>query len=307
MSNQITPNPNQLKGEYQLVITNQHGHVQTTPWFDNIILNSGLDAIGVDKQPLYSSRFSVGTGTSVPNINQTQLDAKIASIAGTWLSQVNNGSPSYSTTHTFRAVFDQGAVVGNITEIAINGGPEINEPLFSRALILNNAGVPTSITITSLDQLTVYYRLSVFPYLSDFSGTMEISGTSYQYTGRAGQVSGTMAPAFRLDTTSYGYCGFVYGPNATLGTIDGQPEGGYGSGGAVNFGYPTNQAYVPGSYSSTSSALIGITYESPINVFYIMYGNMSGPRYQIALDTPIPKSNTNELRINVSVSWARKV
>lgn len=305
MSNQITPNSNQLKGEYQLVITNQHGHVQTTPWFDNIILNSGLDAIGVDKQPSGYSRFSVGTGTSVPNINQTQLDAKIASIAGTYVSQVNNGSPSYSTTHTFRAVFDQGAVVGNITEIAINGGYDVNEPLFSRALILNNAGVPTSITITSLDQLTVYYRLFTFPYLSDFSGTMEISGTTYQYTGRAGQVSITMAPAFQL----YGgiaACGYVYGPTATLGTIDGQPEGGYGSGGAVAlYNTATTQAYVPGSYSSTSSVLIGITYESPINAFYLLYGSQSGPRYQIALNTPIPKSNTNELRINVSVSWAR--
>ena len=69
-----------LQGEYRLVINRQDGSQQDTGWFPNLILNQGLDRLGLGTNPYYSIiRYAhVGSGTTAPAATQTGLVTFVA-------------------------------------------------------------------------------------------------------------------------------------------------------------------------------------------------------------------------------------
>lgn len=289
-----------VSGEYNICITKADGTVQETGWFDNLILNAGLDRLA-QGQPI--GYCSVGSGTSVPSPTQTALDARLVTntvFATTAQSVVNSGTPLYQTTLTFANVFSQGAVVGNISEVGV-GNVANGTALFSRALILNNAGTPTTLTLVALDQLTVYYRIKFIPTLTDQVGTINISGTSYGYTLRIAEAGNFLAYS-NLFTSSYfispsSSVGYVTG--SALGPITGLPTL------TGHVGTPTNITYVPGSYEQATTLQWSISQGTvPFQAISFSWGSGTN-KYQVRFDTPIPKSNTNVLALVVKFSWGR--
>jgi len=300
-----------LSGEYRLVI-NRGGLEIDTGWFKNLILNQGLDQLGSDNAVL-AGYARVGTGTSTPLVTNTTLDNQIAYSqqypADTTI--VNSGSPSYTTLSTFKYVFSQGDVVGNISEVGV-GWATTGATLFSRALIVDGIGNPTTITLTSIDQLTIYYRLNASQPTTDTTSSVVISSTSYPYTIRTAQ-----AASFCYSSVTFGYgYGFtklgsvlVYGSDAALGpisgTLSGTPIANSGNSG-FTFTYPT---YTPSTYyrDSTFSIAVG-TANAPggIGGIWLQWGQYaSSLQNQIVLPTPIPKTNTQVLTLTQRFTWAR--
>ena len=111
-----------VRGEYRLVVNTPQGE-RDTGWFDNLILDQGLDFLGMDVYPVYYA--SIGTGTAPPDVSQTSLSAHTAyaTVNNSGMSTVVNlGAPSYASQHTFSYTFAQGAVVGNMTEVGVGVG-----------------------------------------------------------------------------------------------------------------------------------------------------------------------------------------
>jgi len=299
-----------LSGEYRLVIK-RNGEEIDTGWFKNLILNQGLDQLGTNDEVLIGYA-RVGTGTTAPSVTDTTLEAQVAaSTSGPDdITILNSGAPNYTTLSTFEYTFTQGDVTGNISEVGV-GWATTGATLFSRALIVDGLGTPTTITLTSIDQLTIYYRLNASQPLTDTTSAVTISSVSYPYTIRTAYAASFCGNG----TFNYGY-GFtrlnavtLYGDDAALGAITGQLSGTSiaSSGGAgFTFTYP---AYTPGSYyrDSTFSVAVGTgNAAGGIGGIQLTWGQYSTSlRNQIVLPTPILKTNTQVLTITQRFTWAR--
>ena len=302
-----------LSGEYRLVI-NRGGLEIDTGWFKNLILNQGLDQLGTASASVLYGYARVGTGTTPPAAGQTVLDNQIAysQVGPADTTIVNAGSPNYTTLTTYKYVFSQGDVVGNISEVGV-GWATTGATLFSRALIVDGIGNPTTITLTSIDQLTIYYRLNASQPTTDTTSSVTISSTSYPYTIRTAQAASFCnigatfyyADAFtKLNSTGV----VVYGSDATLGAISGTLSGTIigSSGTGFTFTFPT---YTPGTYYRDSTFSIAPGYCNAvggIGGITLAWGSYSSSlQNQIVFSTPIPKTNTQVLTLTQRFTWAR--
>jgi hypothetical protein len=302
-----------LAGEYRLVINRADGNVEDTGWFDNLILNQGLDLLGNSGGQGIVRYAQVGTGTSTPVVTQTALDARVAgaesSPAGAQaVTATNEGAPLYRTLMTYAYPFAQGSVVGNITEVGV-GTTAATGGLFSRARIVDNLGAPTSITIVALDQLTVYYRVRMIPPLADATGSVSISSTNYNYTMRVANVASFMNVQFLLNSSlnfsqaqNSGHVAYPAG--SVLGPITGVPTGTPGVDGTA-----VTSSYTTGTYYRDATFNWSITQGNVVGgiqcIRFIWPQTYSAMQFQVRFDTPIPKTNTNVLSLNVRYSWAR--
>lgn len=294
-----------LVGEYRLVVNRADGTVKDSGWFSNLILNQGLDFLG--SSSLGPLRYAhVGTGTSTPVVTQTALDSFLASAqalnSSAANSVVNEGASLYRCTLTYSYAFAQGAVVGNVTEIGV-GTTSTSGNLFSRARIVDNLGNPTSISVVALDQLTVYYRVRLAPPLTDATGTVTISGTSYGYTMRVASVASFAQATSLIQSNAFSAANTVtaFQAGSVLGAITGSPTS-TSSGGTV-----TTSAYTVGTYYRDSTLNWSISQgnlSGGIQCLTVSFGSgvMS---FQTRFDTVIPKTNTNVLALNIRFSWAR--
>lgn len=300
-----------LSGEYRLVIK-RNGEEIDTGWFKNLILNQGLDQLGTNDEVLIGYA-RVGTGTTAPVITNTTLEAQVAASesgpSGT-PTIVNSGAPNYTTLSTFEYTFTQGAVTGNISEVGV-GWATTGATLFSRALIVDGSGTPTTITLTAIDQLIIYYRLNASQPITDTTTAVSISSVSYPYTIRTAYAASFCGNG----TFNYGY-GFtrlntvyIYGDDAALGVITGSLSGtlvNQSNNGGWTFTYP---AYTPGSYYRDSTFSIPVNLANPaggIGGIQLEWGAYSTSlKNQIVLPTPILKTNTQVLTITCRFTWAR--
>ena len=248
---------NKLQGKYNLVITRPDNTVIETGWFDNLVLNSGLDMVGTAYAPFVYCQL--GTGSSTPVATQTTLDASVASAYGYVSTNVNSGAPNYSAVVTYEYSFAQGAVVGNMAEIGI--GPGSTGTLFSRALISNSSG-PTTITITAIDQLTVYYQLTITPTITDQTGSFLLSGNNVNYTTRPMNIA-----SFSVPTNGFYSAGsvYAYASDASLAPVTGSNINGTSAG--PNSTGPTQNTYTAGSYTLSYSVVWSPSSGNPATMY----------------------------------------
>jgi len=296
-----------LFGEYRLVIKRNEQIVQDTGWFKNLILNSGLDFLGTNEPENVGLATGyqwckVGTGSTAPAVTQTALVAQIAE-ANNFGPVVKTGpdSPNYIMQNTVFYQFEIGEIVATIAEIGVGWTSGVGS-LFSRALILDESGNPSPITLTSIDQLQVYYRLNFVPFTTDFPGSFVIGTTTYNYTGRHAMI-GAFDP-FVIPRSFNGYLSLAraYGTDFELGPITGLPTG-------TSLGLSSSKTV--GSYTN-GNYYLDITYtwepDNGVGVGGIkgLDFDMTGGNYfQIELVNPIPKTNTQRLTLTIRNSWAR--
>jgi hypothetical protein len=253
------------------------------------------------------SGAAIGTGTSIPASTDTGLQTQIhwTTDPGTGHDSITAGVASnYNNTRTFVYRTTLGALNGNYTEVGVGWATGSN--MFSRALILDGGGSPTSIAVTSAEQLDIVYQLSVYPPLTDTGPTtITISGVNYDVTGRASVVTSTAGTGWAVPATtpamnSIGQTAFE--ASSTLGAITAGPSGG----GSGQTGSVATDAYVGSSLTKTGT-----------NSFSIGQGNESGGigatrafwglgSFQYEFDPVIPKDSTKTLALNYSISWARR-
>jgi hypothetical protein len=268
-------------------------------WFPNLITDGGLDRMGTVAD--YAGWCQVGSGSTAPSVSDTGLAARIAgtntlqaSVTGAQAS-----APYYvKNIKTFR--FAIGVATGNLSEVGI--GWTTTGSLFSRALILDGAGSPTTITVLSTEALDVSYELRMYPPTVDTSGTIVLAGVTYDWIGRASLVTSYGGGAWLPGIYHAGYA--PYGMTLYSGAI-----------GAIT-SYPAGSASA-GSAGVASSYTAGSFYRDITFSFSLTQGNVSGGAlaarftagwgtYQLGFTPAIPKDNTKTLSLVIRHSWARK-
>ena len=158
-------------------------------WFPNLITDGGLDRYGTTNDWL--GWCQVGSGSATPAFLDTALASRIAgtsNVAGAQTTGAQASSPYYTWRRkTFR--FAAGLAAGNISEVGV-GWSEVGN-LFSRALVLDAQGNPTTITVLADEVLDVTYEFRCYAPASDTSGTITLDGANYDWLARAANVTST--------------------------------------------------------------------------------------------------------------------
>lgn len=297
----------QLKGEFRMVAVNADTGEERllADWFPNLITNSGLDAIGMAGNPVYAC--AVGSGNTPPTVLNSTLQSQVAStnVGGSIGSASAAVSAPYATTLERSWRFDAGVAAGNLSEVGIfSYGPVM---LFSRSLIKDTEGNPTTITVLSNEFLDVSYRLSIYYPESDVTGALLLGSTTHGFTVRPSSV--TYASSYprgayaQFNATAS--AAYVYASPATIGPVTDSPTTAHG----YAIAGVTNDTYVPGSYRITGSlnlALDSANWPAGISALIFPLERFSGMVYQAQFTPPIPKANTQTLKIDVAVSWGRR-
>ena len=302
-----------ISGEYNLVITSADGTVRETGWFPNLILNQGLNRFGDTASASQALAYaSIGTGNSTPIATQTTLDTVTAySAASTYSNDTITvaGAPTYAATHTITYTFTQGAVIGNMAEVGIGSAAAANA-LFSRALILDTNSNPTTITLTSLDQLIIYYKLTINPPIVDGTGTVVLNSITYNYTTRLSSAStflNSYSPVWYAGAGNFSgvQTARTYGAGAALAPITASAPTGTNNAGYIT---PVTSAYVTNSFSKTHVATWTPTQgieTGGIQAIQFIAGIYGTAAFQVVFNAPIPKLNTTTLTLNFVFSWSR--
>lgn len=297
-------------GRWNLKVMRPDGRIRKELDFKNMILNSGLDQLCSNGGQV-GQAIVVGSGNTAPAATQTQLDTLVAtqsSGSSPFYTSAAEASAPYFSTSTVTRQFATGAAAGNLTEIGLcNGANQTTNPLFSRALILDGGGAPTTLTVLSDEILIATHYCRQYVPTSDVTGSITISGTTYNYTIRAAECTATNTGFKKvLDQTGLtnrqgGDAGFS-ASTQTLGTITGIPAGTPSS--------VVTGDFVVGSYTS-GNYYRDITLNCPIGKMNSAGGigsiviNTTRGSYQMSFSPVIPKDATKILQLVWRLGVAR--
>lgn len=288
-------------------------------WFSNLITNAGLNELGATGN--WSGIFAgqiffacgVGSGSTRPAFTDTALVSQVAR-SSTKQSDTNGvqGSAPYFGWRRITYRFAAGVAAGNLAEVGIFTAAS-SGICWSRALILDGGGNPTTITILADEILDVTYECRNYPPTVDVPWSATISGVSYSGIVRAhnvtsnsytslwapGQWVGQGTAGVMVNTEAGNAYAATYSTQ-TLGAITASPAGTpyYASG-------LTASAYVPGTYYRDHTVAWGVSYgNAPGGVGSFRFLSIMGS-FQMSVTPVIPKDATKTMTINVRVSWGR--
>lgn len=291
-------NPTRVSGHFMVAKGTDPENMQVVvPWFDNLILNAGLNRLGSGPA---ATHVYVGGGSTAPSVTETALVTPIASTTATEVTTGINTGGGY-TWQRYRYRFAAGAAAGTLAEVGVGWG----SGLFSRALILDTEGDPTTIPVLSTEFLDVTYELRVYPPAADVNAVVNISGVNYTTVLRAGLFnSANWASQLLTGASSAGKSGMIgsaYSAGA-LGAIDTAPGG-------SQIAQTTGAQLVNGTYSNNSyeweyTLSFGLT-DGTADFHALMAVTPLGT-YKMSFTPPLPKRNTNILNLTIKGSWARR-
>lgn len=267
-------------------------------WFDNLIVNAGLDRMAAGG---YIDYCIVGSGSAAPAVGDTQLQARIAS-SNTAQADTNgmNVSPRFGWRRkTYR--FAAGVAAGNLSEVGVGWSATA---VFSRALILDGGGSPTTLTVLADEVLDVTYELRAYVSEADVSSNVVISGVTYACVTRPANISGSqglqIGDPVTINTANRA-AGVRTTESSVLGTVTSMP-----SGSTQPMTY-TNEAYVNGTYyrNHTLSASLNES-NFPTGIGAIIVSNTFSD-FQTSFTPKIPKDATKVLSLQARSTWARHV
>lgn len=288
--------------------------VQTIGPFDNLITLQGLDQIGNPPVfntssgiPFINTHCGVGTGTTAPSTADTVLESPLAMYPSTAGSNVESCSSSYVAASGpdpayYRAIwtytFPAGAAAGNLSEVGVGGtlSGSTTPILFSRALIVDGSGVPTTITVLSDEILVVTYELRLYIDQTDTAYSFFINTTSYSGTLRRAllttpPVGMNVAMTAALSKPSQGlYTG-------SIGPVTGNP-----SGLVVNVAATQPTTYTNGTHYNDFRATYAVGVGTG-NIAAVMNSGVHGS-WQFSISPAIPKTSSISLQLNWRQSWS---
>lgn len=287
----------------------KRGRVVREYWFPehNLITDLGLDRIGSAGANSVYRYMHVGLGTANPDGAQVQLSNFLANV--TTLSPTtttgNSGAPDFYAWRRFEWTSGIGDLGNNIlTEIGVSGQTG-NGRLFSRDLIRDAEGDPSSFPIQDDEQFRGIYELRIYAPQSDNPASVMIGANPHDTITRALGVNsvqwGLASPVqsavnFAADafaSSSQAYSGDLVAITAT------NPSGNLGSATSVS-----THAYNNGSH-----------YRDLTTVWNISTGNgnirtvtqvFNCCKFQVRYDPVIEKTSDQTLVLNQRVSWARQ-
>lgn len=275
------------------------------PPFRNLITNGGLDRMGNNAD--YLNWCQVGSGSTAPSNGDSGL---VSRVAGTNTRQSTlSGAQASAPYFTWRRNvmrFGMGVAAGNLAEVGI--GWADTGAIFSRALILDALGSPTTITILADEFLDVTYELRCYPKVTDTVGTIVATGNlagTYDFIMRGANVTSTNGLTgwlIGVGGTSQGSDGASPGKVAYTGDIGGVTSS--PAGGSVENMPFTASAYSAGSYERRFVMSLGLN-NANFNIRSVLV-KMGIGTYQCQFDPAIPKTSNDLLNLTFRHSWARR-
>lgn len=283
--------------------------------FDNHITDTGLtslyssptDGFGVN---YLISACVVGTGNTAPSDTDTQLAA--------WLATKSNGQYDPTISYVpgpptyWRAVatfqFATGVATGNIAEVGIYSYGRDKNALFSRALILDGSGNPTTITVLADEVLNVTYEYRVYLVTSDTVGTFVSDGVTYDTVLRVSDISNPPAVSKSI-VNNNGVVIIAY--DGALGTITAQPSGNRVTISSINGGWALSNFLMAGGQASVDATVTaGVNAANWANGVRALYFGTNFHKFQMSFNDPltgkgIPKVSGEQMTIGVRFKWSR--
>ena len=211
-----------------------------SPWFHNHVTDQGLDL--VTKQNGVYAACQVGSGNAPPSDADTGLQSYTAGTSSkSYMAHTSQTSVSpYYVESYWRYNFALGAFNDDILSEVMIGTNTSGGSCFSRELIRDAVGAPTTIQVASDEILRVHHKLRLYPPMVDVVGTVDLdiyeAPTTFDYVRRAGRAdSNTSFLNAWSPRSSFGNNPYIgqMGSNADaylwtggLGLITGTPGGG---------------------------------------------------------------------------------
>lgn len=306
-----------VKGWFTLVASKLDGTSRVLAHFPNLVTDAGLNRMGIGE---FRNLCVVGTGSNAPNVTDSQLQTTTArtstgapNVPG---ATAQSTEPYFGQTNTgFR--FAVGAAAGNLTEVGIGwsiGSGLLEYQLWARALILDELGDPTAVTVLADEVLDVYYAIRIYPPLLDEEYQVVIGGETYDCVSRAAVVTSVnnwIVPSSRV------LFGFFPGStppgvfSGALGAITGAPSGlaAYNAG-ITNLEYSNNSLRQDATFNwgldqgNVTGGIRSIYYQTGVGAYQTSF---TLPVARGDGSTTINKDNTKVLSIGFRVGWARHV
>ncbi|MGL4260683.1 MAG: hypothetical protein ACRCTX_03625 [Afipia sp.] len=293
-----------LSGRFKCV-THKDGVVSSETEFDNLILDSGLERWGTGE---IIDRCSIGSGSTPPAVTDINLTSLIATstTSRTVTPSITANATSRWTEVTTCFRFGEGVGTGTISEVGVgwNGG------LWSKTLIKDGSGNPTTITKLADETLDVYYTLRIQYPLADITGSAVLKGVNYDYVLRPASIGANpSSPSYLFGSKiANGGRGWVY--NSTIGAVDTQPGLSSWMEGATTY------AYVAGSKTARVKFYAGLDYANVSGGFksvvmwvvggygHDAFGWQMG-FYSGGAPVSIPKTNAEIFSVTLDFTWAR--
>lgn len=288
------------------------------PWFKNLIVDNGLEMIGNSGSNDILLGCLVGTGNTAPANSDSNLKNYVTgtnnrtSSTFAWVRNEGSGVRYVQRRMTWR--FPQGAAAGNLAEVGISSGVT-NANLFSRALIVDGSGNPTTITVTAIDFLDVTYefRWNVPIVQAVDLGTFTIPGSGDHSVKRYNWgIGGNLTGSSNTGAgAGWGTCPrMAYGTNAgnaTYGLSANEPmvetsDSPQTDLGRVDFASP--DAYVAGSHKLTCTATADVSTGNG-SIRTVAITGVLASAFQYRFEPVIVKNNTQTLTLKFGVTWSR--
>lgn len=211
-----------VKGRFKARVYGPDGKLRKeSGWSSNVVTDLGVrmllggSTVGFSTTSV-SIRCSCGSGNSAASVGDTQIQSFVAG-TGSVISNstVRNSTVSpYYVMHTWTWRFTEGQAQGNISELCVvnnSSTPTASSPAFSRALVRDAAGNPTTITVLADEFLDVTYELFLYPPSSDSSGSfnqmIDGSPAAFSYVIRASNIQTAGTPGNSSGWASSGSSG----------------------------------------------------------------------------------------------------
>lgn len=272
--------------------------------FDNIFLDQGLNELGYNSMPDF---IWLGSGSAEPHPSNTQLVNFVA--------RSNVSSPRIPTTHGVNGTapyyawsrigvrFDPLGVNVNLSELGLG----TDTVLYTRALIKDANGIPTTLTILSDEILDISYTIRVYAPTTDATGQITLGGNiggTYNWTARACLVTTNghwsySAWAVSRYATFTGHAKAYSGP---LGDITQEPSG------DVDY-IETHYSvpYVQNSFTAKSVVVVDTHQGNFVDGIRSITLCLGWGDYQMQFDPAIPKTDLDTLSLSFAVTYARYV
>lgn len=288
-------------GRFKLEVIKPNGDVTVAAdWFANLILNQGLDKLAGTSNFLDFAQC--GSGSNVPATSDVQLQTFIAGRAMDAQPSVAINSTDRYAYVTRAYTFAIGAATGNISEIGV--GTLISGPnLFSRALVKDINGSPTTITVLADEQLRITYEFRVYQPIADiFTGTVN----GYNVVARSASVNSINVNGGWYLPSSFSLQSGLYGSvtDGAIGPITGAPTGTGMQ--LAPYMQATQSAYVSGTFTRDVVLTFGpndFNMANGIGAIVLPYGPT---QFQFGFIPKIMKTNVQSLKITLRYTWARK-
>lgn len=288
-------------GYFDVRVIRPDGSVRESLQFQNLITDIGLVRMGSSSDYLGFCR--VGTGSTEPQFTDTQLVNQVASRGSPSMSDGAASTPPYYGWARRIFTFSEGAAEGVLAEIGI-GWASSGTTLFSRSLLLDQDGNPTTITVLDDEILIVTYEHRYYVPMDDWTGSVTLQGNlggTYSVTGRSSEVTNSnMTMAYEAQTNQQ----YRNGTSSTRTVHSGEIRG------ITSFPSGTSNNASVGSVtidglSATYSMIVSHNVGNFPNGIRSVRKQMGNSQFQFQFDPPIPKTSDDTLELEFKLTWGR--